>query len=154
MDLFGGFGGCASSRHLHMAEIPFRDLPIYSYDYDADFPPAARAFKNAIPEYNRSIPGGLKNAIDWASRPYEKNSFARTPSAVIGTSPGAIGSNPKDGALWAHFCVTRPRRTSRSPSGSRLELRPNRLRRMRESKSDRLLAGAKDAPSLQRCRCR
>lgn len=85
-----------------MSEIPFRDLPLYSYDYDADFPPAAREFKEAIasvdavlfvtPEYNRSIPGGLKNAIDWASRPYGKNSFTRKPSAVIGTSPGAIGT--------------------------------------------------------------
>jgi chromate reductase, NAD(P)H dehydrogenase (quinone) len=44
------------------------------------------------PEYNRSIPGGLKNAIDWASRPYGKNSFTRKPSAVIGASPGAIGT--------------------------------------------------------------
>ena len=44
------------------------------------------------PEYNRSIPGGLKNAIDFASRPYGKNSFARKPSAVIGASPGAIGT--------------------------------------------------------------
>ena len=44
------------------------------------------------PEYNRSIPGGLKNAIDWASRPYGQNSFTRKPSAVIGTSPGAIGT--------------------------------------------------------------
>ena len=44
------------------------------------------------PEYNRSIPGALKNAIDWASRPYGKNSFARKPSAVIGTSPGTIGT--------------------------------------------------------------
>jgi chromate reductase, NAD(P)H dehydrogenase (quinone) len=87
---------------LDMAEIPFKDLPLYSYDYDADFPPAARAFKDAIasvdavlfvtPEYNRSIPGGLKNAIDWASRPYGTNSFARKPSAIIGTSPGAIGT--------------------------------------------------------------
>ncbi|HEX2390270.1 MAG TPA: NADPH-dependent FMN reductase, partial [Casimicrobiaceae bacterium] len=87
---------------LHMTEVPFRELPIYSYDYDADFPPPARAFKSALgavdavlfvtPEYNRSIPGGLKNAIDWASRPYGKNSFARKPSAVIGTSPGAIGT--------------------------------------------------------------
>src|SRR5690606_35472391 len=44
------------------------------------------------PEYNRSIPGALKNAIDWASRPYGENAFTRKPSAVIGTSPGAIGT--------------------------------------------------------------
>lgn len=87
---------------LELVEIPIRALPLYSYDYDADFPPAARAFKDAIravdavlfvtPEYNRSIPGGLKNAIDWASRPYGTNSFTQKPSAVIGTSPGAISS--------------------------------------------------------------
>ncbi|UVK40999.1 NAD(P)H-dependent oxidoreductase [Mesorhizobium sp. AR10] len=87
---------------LEMEEISFRDLPLYSYDYDANFPPPAKAFKEAIaavdavlfvtPEYNRSIPGGLKNAIDWASRPYGTNSFTRKPSAVIGTSPGAIGT--------------------------------------------------------------
>jgi chromate reductase len=87
---------------LEMTEISFRDLPLYSYDYDSDFPAEARAFKQALanvdavlfvtPEYNRSIPGGLKNAIDWASRPYGSNSFARKPSAVIGTSPGAIGT--------------------------------------------------------------
>jgi chromate reductase len=87
---------------LHMTEIPFKDLPLYSYDYDADFPQVARDFKESIarvdgvlfvtPEYNRSIPGGLKNAIDWASRPWGKNSFARKPSAVIGASVGAIGT--------------------------------------------------------------
>src|SRR5262249_1874915 len=44
------------------------------------------------PEYNRSIPGALKNAIDWASRPYGKNAFTRKPSAVIGASPGKIGT--------------------------------------------------------------
>jgi chromate reductase len=87
---------------LEFTEIPFRDLPLYSYDYDSDFPPAARQFKEALakteallfvtPEYNRSIPGGLKNAIDWASRPYGQNSFTRKPSAIIGTSPGAIGT--------------------------------------------------------------
>lgn len=87
---------------LEMSEISFDKLPLYSYDYDADFPQSARDFKAAIaavdavlfvtPEYNRSIPGGLKNAIDWASRPYGTNSFARKPSAMIGTSPGAIGT--------------------------------------------------------------
>ena len=53
---------------------------------------AAEAFLFVTPEYNRSIPGGLKNAIDWASRPWGQNSFARKPSAVIGASPGAIGT--------------------------------------------------------------
>jgi chromate reductase len=87
---------------LAMTEILFRDLPIYNYEYDADFPPVAKAFKSDLaavdaflfvtPEYNRSIPGGLKNAIDWASRPYGRNSFSRKPSAVIGASPGAIGT--------------------------------------------------------------
>jgi chromate reductase len=88
--------------HLEMTEISFKDLPLYSYDYDADYPPVARTFKDELaavdavlfvtPEYNRSIPGGLKNAIDWASRPYGKNAFTRKPSAVIGTSPGALGT--------------------------------------------------------------
>jgi chromate reductase len=87
---------------FRMTEIPIRDLPLYSYDYDADYPPEGRALKDAIagvdavlfvsPEYNRSIPGPLKNAIDWASRPWGTNSFARKPTAVIGTSPGAIGT--------------------------------------------------------------
>ncbi len=87
---------------LQLQEIPIGDLPLYSYDYDADFPPVAKDFKAAIgavdavlfitPEYNRDIPGGLKNAIDWASRPYGQNSFARKPSAVIGASPGKIGT--------------------------------------------------------------
>ncbi|HRI42667.1 MAG TPA: NADPH-dependent FMN reductase [Fimbriimonadaceae bacterium] len=64
---------------LEFEEIPIKDLPLYSSDYDGDFPAEAKALKDAVsrshailfvtPEYNRSIPGGLKNAIDWASRP-------------------------------------------------------------------------------------
>jgi chromate reductase len=87
---------------LHMAEISFKDLPLYSYDFDANYPAVATEFKKAIAavdavlfvtrEYNRSIPGALKNAIDWASRPYGTNAFTRKPSAVIGTSPGKIGT--------------------------------------------------------------
>ncbi|KQQ66215.1 NADPH-dependent FMN reductase [Microbacterium sp. Leaf320] len=87
---------------LEFFEIPIRDLPLYSQDYDEDYPPVAVALKEAIdsadavlfvtPEYNRSIPGGLKNAIDWASRPWGQNSFDHIPAAVIGASVGAIGT--------------------------------------------------------------
>ena len=53
-------------------------------------PRSTRSVRDA--QYNRSIPGGLKNAIDWASRPYGTNAFARKPSGIIGTSPGKIGT--------------------------------------------------------------
>ncbi|AOH37309.1 NADPH-dependent FMN reductase [Luteimonas sp. JM171] len=89
-------------EQLEFHEISFSELPLYTYDYDDDYPEAGRRFKKAIedsdailivtPEYNRSIPGALKNAIDWASRPWGTNSFANIPSGVIGTSPGAIGT--------------------------------------------------------------
>jgi chromate reductase len=89
-------------NELQLREIPIADLPLYSYDYDANYPPAGKALKDAIaavdavlfvtPEYNRSIPGALKNAIDWASRPWGTNSFARKPSATIGASTGKIGT--------------------------------------------------------------
>lgn len=88
--------------HLDLVEIPIGDLPLYNRDLDDDYPAPARALKDAIagvdavlfvtPEYNRDIPGALKNAIDWASRPYGQNSFSRKPSAVIGASPGKIGT--------------------------------------------------------------
>jgi chromate reductase len=87
---------------LEFVEIPIRDLPLYSPDFDSDYPPVARYLKNAIeasdgvlfisPEYNRSIPGALKNAIDWGSRPWGTNSFARKPTGIIGASPGGIGT--------------------------------------------------------------
>jgi len=89
-------------KGMTLTEVPIRDLPLYSYDYDADFPAPAKAFKQALegcdallfvtPEYNRSIPGALKNAIEWGSRPKAANAFAGKPSAVIGTSPGKIGT--------------------------------------------------------------
>jgi chromate reductase, NAD(P)H dehydrogenase (quinone) len=87
---------------LEFTEIAIGGLPLYSQDYDSDFPPAARALKASIaavdallfvtPEYNRSIPGALKNAIDWASRPWGENSFDHVPAAVIGASIGPIGT--------------------------------------------------------------
>ena len=87
---------------LEFTEISIKDLPLYNYDFDPDYPPEGRALKDAIakvdavlfvsPEYNRSIPGPLKNAIDWASRPWGTNSFTRKPSGIIGASPGSIGT--------------------------------------------------------------
>ena len=87
---------------LEFTEIPIGDLPLYSADYDSAYPPEAQALKDALaacdavlfvtPEYNRSIPGALKNAIDWASRPWGQNSFDHMPAAVIGASIGQIGT--------------------------------------------------------------
>ena len=87
---------------MNFTEIEIDDLPVYNRDLDDDLPTSARQLKEEIesvdavlfitPEYNRSIPGGLKNAIDWASRPWGTNSFANIPSGVIGTSPGSIGT--------------------------------------------------------------
>ena len=89
-------------ENLVFNEIHIRALPLYSQDYDANYPSEGTALKQAIksadglliisPEYNRSIPGALKNAIDWASRPKGTNSFARKPTGVIGASTGAIGT--------------------------------------------------------------
>ena len=87
---------------MEFTEIPIGDLPLYSPDYDDDFPPEADALKASLaavdavlfvtPEYNRSIPGALKNAIDWASRPWGQNSFNHVPAAVIGASAGQLGT--------------------------------------------------------------
>src|SRR5829696_2428358 len=89
-------------KDLEFSEIPIGNLPLYSQDYDDNYPPELRALKDAIagsdailfvtPEYNRSIPGALKNAIDWASRPWGQNSFDQMPAAVIGASIGQIGT--------------------------------------------------------------
>jgi chromate reductase, NAD(P)H dehydrogenase (quinone) len=78
------------------------DLPLFNQDLELSPPAAVIRLKGEIeaadgvlivtPEYNRSIPGVLKNAIDWASRPYGKNSFNGKPTAGIGTSMGAVGT--------------------------------------------------------------
>ena len=104
----------APEAKLDLREIPIRELPLYCYDFDADYPPVAKSLKQAIadvdailfvtPEYNRSIPGALKNAIDWASRPWGQNSFARKATGIIGTSPGAIGTAVAQQHLRSVLC--------------------------------------------------
>jgi len=85
-----------------LTELQIGDLPPYNQDDDGDQAPQVKRLKSEIaasdgvifvtPEYNRSVPGVLKNAIDHASRPYGQNAWAGKPAAVIGVSPGAIGT--------------------------------------------------------------
>ncbi|GAA1320630.1 NADPH-dependent FMN reductase [Leucobacter albus] len=92
----------APQAELNLTEIPIANLPYYSADHDADIPAAAAEFKQAVeaadgviivtPEYNRSVPGVLKNALDTASRPWGQNSFQGVPTAVLGASIGQIGT--------------------------------------------------------------
>lgn len=92
---------------LAPAEFSFKqlqidDLPLYNQDDDANQAGSVKRLKDEIknsqgllfvtPEYNRSIPGVLKNAIDHASRPYGQNAWAGKPAGVIGVSAGAIGT--------------------------------------------------------------
>jgi len=82
--------------------VEIGDLPLYNQDDDANQAPAVKRLKAQIsaadgllfvtPEYNRSIPGVLKNALDNASRPYGQSAWAGKPAGVIGISPGAIGT--------------------------------------------------------------
>jgi chromate reductase len=85
-----------------LSELQISDLPLYNQDDDDNPAPQVKRFKSEIsasagvifvtPEYNRSIPGVLKNAIDHASRPYGQSVWAGKAAAVIGVSPGAIGT--------------------------------------------------------------
>ncbi|NLO79593.1 MAG: NAD(P)H-dependent oxidoreductase [Xanthomonadaceae bacterium] len=87
---------------LVFKHIRIDGLPLYNQDFDSNYPDSCRQLKQEVeacdallfvtPEYNRSVPGVLKNAIDIASRPYGTNSFAGKPAGVIGCSIGAIGS--------------------------------------------------------------
>jgi chromate reductase len=87
---------------FRLKEVQIGDLPLYNQDDDANQAPAVKRLKSEIaaakgllfvtPEYNRSVPGVLKNALDNASRPYGQSAWAGKPAGVIGVSPGAIGT--------------------------------------------------------------
>jgi len=82
--------------------ITIDTLPLFNQDLEAEFPIEAKRAKDTIeaadgvlfvtPEYNRSIPGVLKNAIDWASRPWGSNSFDGKPVGIVGASIGPVGT--------------------------------------------------------------
>src|SRR5439155_13832188 len=81
------------------------EVPPFNQDHEVDAPPPVLRLREAIaradavlistPEYNASVPGVLKNAVDWASRPYADNPLRGKPVAVVGASTGVFG------AVWA-----------------------------------------------------
>jgi chromate reductase len=88
---------------LHFEPIEIGELPLYNQDLDTDRPPRPwvdyrdrmRRLDGvlfATPEYNRSVPGVLKNAIDVGSRPYGKSVFAGKPAAIVSVTPGPLGA--------------------------------------------------------------
>jgi len=92
------------------------DLPIFNEDMETTPPKPVEAFLATVedsdavlistPEYNASVPGGLKNALDWASRPFPENVLRHKPSAVIGASTGLFG------AVWAQAEVRKALKAS------------------------------------------
>ena len=101
---------------VEFKEISIKELPFYSPDLEADFPQVAKDFKQAIvdvdgvligtPEYSRSIPGVLKNAFDWSTRPYGDMSFSGKPVAIVGASAGPISTAAAQQhlrAIMGHF---------------------------------------------------
>src|SRR5690554_260375 len=88
---------------LSLDIVEFKDLPIYNPDDDGDDAPQSyQDFRQGIrqtdgllfltPEYNRSVPGGLKNALDVGSRPYGQSVWAGKPAAIVSISPGNLGA--------------------------------------------------------------
>jgi chromate reductase, NAD(P)H dehydrogenase (quinone) len=93
---------CAfAGEQLDCGIVEIGDLPLYNQDYDADSPEAYVRFRQRIaaadgvlfctPEYNRGVPGVLKNAIDVGSRPYGQSVWDKKPAAIMSASPGSIG---------------------------------------------------------------
>lgn len=91
-----------SPARFVFSHVRIDDLPLYSQELEADYPPQCRRLKQEVqaadallfvtPEYNRSIPGALKNALDIGSRPSGANSFGGKPAAMLGASPGSAGT--------------------------------------------------------------
>lgn len=89
------------NENLDCSMIEIGDLPLYNQDLDANPPDQWQRFRQQVaaadgvlfcsPEYNRGIPGVLKNAIDVGSRPYGQSVFDKKPAAIVTASPGSIG---------------------------------------------------------------
>lgn len=91
-----------AAETLALKFVQIDDLPMYNQDHESPLPASVQRFKAELasaeaillvsPEHNRSIPAVLKNAVDWGARPYGHNDWWGKPAAIIGTSPGAIGT--------------------------------------------------------------
>lgn len=89
--------------------IELHGIPVFNQDQETAMPASVREFKRRIvaadavlfatPEYNHSIPGGLKNAIDWASRPFGESAWQGKPAALMGASVGNLGTARAQGHL-------------------------------------------------------
>jgi chromate reductase len=94
--------GKFAAKKLQFEFVEIGDLPLYSPDLEAELPASVQRFKAQIqsadavlfvtPEYLRTIPAALKNAVEWGSRPWGKNSWDGKPAAIAGVSLGAIGT--------------------------------------------------------------
>ena len=120
------------------------DLPIYDQDLEADVPESIRRLREdwgsadailfATPEYNGSVPGGLKNAIDWASRPTTDAALRNQTVAVVGASQGQFG------ALWAQQDLRR----ILGIAGARVVGEPVPVSRVHEGYDESAIDGIRD----------
>jgi chromate reductase, NAD(P)H dehydrogenase (quinone) len=120
------------------------DLPIYDQDLEADVPESVRRLREdwgsadailfATPEYNGSVPGGLKNAIDWASRPTTDAALRNRTVAVVGASQGQFG------ALWAQQDLRR----ILGIAGARVVGEPVPVSRVHEGYDESAIDGIRD----------
>ncbi len=89
--------------NMEIESFDISNIPIFNQDTESELPESVKEFKNKIesadavlfvtPEYNYSVPGGLKNAIDFASRPYGNNSWEGKPAAIMSSSIGMLGGS-------------------------------------------------------------
>lgn len=100
---------------LEFMLLKLEEIPLFNQDNEKHLPPAVIDLKTAVsnadgvlfvtPEYNRSIPGVLKNVIDWGTRPYGQNVWKDKPVAMMGTSQGAIGTAVAQAQLRAIMVI-------------------------------------------------
>lgn len=91
-----------AAPRLELEIVEIGDLPLYNQDDEGELPAPVARFKGQIeaadavlfvtPEFNRSFSAAIKNAIEWGSRPWGKNSWMGKPGAIVGATPGAVGT--------------------------------------------------------------